>query len=459
MNLDYFFDSQLRRVIKHLLATFGNFKVYTGLDDLGEMTFKKVPCLWGDPSRQVGGVIRSDNNENTLTQLPFMALDIESHTISRENIRGQITQDIRIATNKQNQDGEYINELDKIFHVSRFQPVPWSLDFKIDIFTSNTTNKTELIQQIALCFYPSIQLQMTTNSLDWTGLVDVELASCDWTSRSRPSGTEDQVDVCTLHFKSVMWYAPPAKVREAKQIHEVITTITDSVDPFEQTFDKNVIVTPNNHLIKVNQDNDEWFATLLTSSGSETTPSGDFLSWDKLFELYGEFQEGISQMRLKRTYDDENPIVATMSYPLSGEENTIQLDIDENSLPTSTLDPVIGFIDPTKHFPNGNGAVLPSPTGNDRYVCLGEANLDTVAWNNETIVGSDNIVNTNDIVEYNQTSSKWEIIFKASESTNVEYLDNINDGKKYQFTKEEGWFDVIYSIYRQGMWKIILMEE
>lgn len=458
MKIEYFHDGQLRRVMKHVIALFSGFQVRTGTNDDGSASLRKVPCRFGDLSRQVG-MILSNNSENTMAAAPFMTVDIEKWSLNRADIRAPVTQELLVTTKKINDDGDYINEIDKKYHVSRFNPIPYDLEFKLDIWTTNTRNKTELLEQIQMHFGPSVVLQLTTNQLDWSGTLDVELLSTDWTSRNRPEGLEWQIDVATLHFKTVMWLTPPAKVRESDLIHQHNVSFFDTTDPFDQNKIDTVVHTPTNVIRAEIVDGSilDYEITLLTVFGNETTATGDKLSWSKLFEQLGDFQDGISQMRLQRDLNDPVPIVGTIAYPqvVGVDDNKLILTIDPSTLPEKTKDDINGFIDPVIHFPDNTidtSGVLPVPELGQRYVIVGTIDLMSVAWGNSDSL----IAKTNDIIEYDGT--EWFISFDSQVAIDDEVLYNLSDNKLYSFDSVNGWYETVYAVYRQGLWKTILKD-
>ena len=50
----------------------------------------------------------------------------------------------------------------------------------IDIWSGNTDQKLQLLEQVLILFNPSIQLQQNQNPLDWTSLYEVELTDIQW---------------------------------------------------------------------------------------------------------------------------------------------------------------------------------------------------------------------------------------------------------------------------------------
>ena len=57
-----------------------------------------------------------------------------------------------------------------------------------DIWTSNTDQKLQLLEQILVLFNPSLEMQTTDNFIDWTSISVVNLENVTWSNRSVPVG-------------------------------------------------------------------------------------------------------------------------------------------------------------------------------------------------------------------------------------------------------------------------------
>ena len=77
-------------------------------------------------------------------------------------------------------------------------PVPYTLQMSVDVWTSNTNQKLQLMEQILVLFNPALEIQSTDNYLDWTSLSYIELQNVQFSSRSVPQGVDEQIDIATL---------------------------------------------------------------------------------------------------------------------------------------------------------------------------------------------------------------------------------------------------------------------
>jgi hypothetical protein len=130
--------------------------------------------------------------------------------------------------------GQYSTQQGDTLSVDRLMPVPYNLQIKLDIWTSNTTQKLQIIEQICTLFNPALEIQSTDNYIDWTSLSYVLLESIQWTSRTVPEGTATgQVDIATLTFSLPIWISSPTLVRKMGVIQKIIASIFNSTGDLE----------------------------------------------------------------------------------------------------------------------------------------------------------------------------------------------------------------------------------
>ena len=107
-------------------------------------------------------------------------------------------------------------------------PVPYELTIKLDIWTSNTNQKMQLLEQMLVLFNPALEIQSTDNYIDWTSLTVCELTDVNWSNRTIPMGTENPIDIATLTFKLPIWLSSPAKVKKLGVVERIIANIYDA---------------------------------------------------------------------------------------------------------------------------------------------------------------------------------------------------------------------------------------
>jgi hypothetical protein len=96
---------------------------------------------------------------------------------------------------------------------------------KADIWTSNTDQKLQLLEQILVLFNPSLELQTTDNYIDWTSLSAMYLTSTVFSSRTIPQGAESDIDICSLEFEMPVYISPPAKVKKLGIVQSIVANV------------------------------------------------------------------------------------------------------------------------------------------------------------------------------------------------------------------------------------------
>ena len=125
-------------------------------------------------------------------------------------------------------------------------------------------------------------------------------------------------------------------------------------------------------------------------------------------------------------------------------------NIDPQTLPQNTLDPVDSIINPLVSGPN---AGLPGPTPNKRYLIvesIGAEGESTVAWGGL-------VANANDIIQYDATASQWYVAFDSDATTEVEFVTNITTGVQYRYdTIQKMWVKSYEGFYEAGDFSIVI---
>lgn len=466
----FFYDAQIERFLIQFIRMLSGFQVEFGKDRDGLTTLQRVPVYYGDGSRQVAQII-TNNSENALPVVPAMTVYISGITYDRDRVQEPYhVSKMNIRQRYYNETTEeYENRQGNAFTIERLMPVPYTLELKVDIWTSNTKQKLQLLEQLMVLFNPALEIQSTDNYIDWTSLSVVYLESPNWTSRSVPIGTDNPIDVSTLTFKLPVWISAPAKVKKLGVIHKIIANIHDAQGDLKDEIynDTNLMgarnfYTPLDYGVVLIGSN----LTLIKYSGIDLPSDGDIRSditivdnstdiWRSLINVYGVLQNGKSQIRLQLE-DELTEIVGTVSYhPTDDTKLIFNPDID--TLPVNTLSPVNKIVDPTKVLVNSE---LLNPTVGTRYLILkaigswdniAGTNTGAIAWRGAD--GQDLVANANDIIEYN--GSHWIISFDSVQMDSVHYVSNLTTGIQYKWNREQ-WVRSYEGEYKAGLWTLVL---
>lgn len=457
----YFFDSQVRRYLLQFTRMFSNYYVEFTRDTEGTRDLYRVPIRYGDASRQAQTIMQ-ENSASVMPSTPLMTFYIAGLDYDRPRIQNPTyvqRTDVRQRFYDEN-TGEWNTQQGNAFTLERLMPVPYRLSINLDIWTSNTNQKMQILEQIMVLFNPSLEIQASSNYLDWTTLSIVELVKTTWSSKTIPVGTEDPIDIATMEFYIPIWISSPMKVKKLGVVERIIASIYDSHGDMYNAignedllmgtrqcftpFDYKVVLI-GNKLQALRQP--QVVQPPATELGPPETQDSDVF-WPAIVNMYGVLRPGISLIALEQP--DGSEIYGTVTFD-PFDERFILYDIDAATLPSNTLPPVDRVVNP---LVSGPGAGLSSPVIGQRYLFTEATGSDdgyAFAW-----AGSDNtplIAYANDIVEYN--GNHWFVSFDSKTHTDIEFVTNITTEIQYRWNGEF-WERSYQNEYFGGQWRLIL---
>ena len=450
--MQYFYDEQIRKYLTQFMRILGGFSVKTGKDRNGAESFIQVPVRYGDINRMAAHILKNQS-ENMINTVPFISCYVTDMTISSDR-RMNPTHVDKVKVYEKKFDpvsGLYVDgEVGNTYTIERYMPVPYDLTVQVDIWTSNTEQKLQLLEQLLVLFNPSINLKVNDNPFDWSNLTYTELVNVVWSVRQVPQGTDDIIDVAAMNFTIPILINPPAKLKRQTLIHTILTEIRrqktgEQLDwvPGDPIPNKEwVIVTFENLKLQVRIEGER--AILLNSSGGTTDSNGNTLTWSDALKPYGELRLGISNLRLRRGNDPgdfSQDIIAVIDEIDIAEPNIAYISIDNATLPNTTVPAVTAIINPTRSAPGQN---LASAATGQRYLVLEDV-PNTTAWG---ITGA----LANDIIQYN--GSSWTVSFSSISNNNAVVL-NTTTGLYYEW-REGQWISAVEGTYQNGWWRLYL---
>ena len=219
---EHFYDGQIRKYLVQAMRLFSNFSYQTG-----DGTEKQVPVIYGDLTRQVGSILR-DNSENKIPSAPRMAVYITGLELDRDRTSDASYVNKRhVRERAKDANGDYTDVQGRQYTVERLMPTPYKLTMNVDIWSTNTDMKLQIMEQILMLFNPSLDIQTTDNYLDWTSLTTVMLDSVNFSSRAIPVGVDSEIDVGQMTFSTPIYISPPAKVKRLGVVTNIVTSIFD----------------------------------------------------------------------------------------------------------------------------------------------------------------------------------------------------------------------------------------
>lgn len=495
--MQFFYDSQIRRYISQTVRVFSNFVV-----KYSDGSLHRVPVIYGDPDRQVANIMRQ-NSENSINSVPRISIYITDLQMDRDRMADSTYVGRLNIRERDIVNGAYTNTQGRTYTVERLMPTPYKLSMKVDIWTSSTEQKLQMLEQILVFFNPSLELQTSDNYVDWTSLSVLNMNEIIWSSRSIPTGTELPIDVATLKIDTPIWISPPVKVKQLGVITNIISNIHNKsdtspygyidglgIDTTGPTITMSDLiaserVTINEYNIAVYGNN----VTLLDSY-TNTVPPEPFekpdripnpVKWENIFNNFpGLFIERVSSIYLQQP--DGSEVVGTVSLDNNNPSNLIvdwdsdtfnsNTGIDSSGLfdyntgynenfnyrssSPGTFDSIINPLEFNPKRPHKESVNVPIIVGT-RYL-LTENIGDNInhdgadAW--KSTINADLVAHANDIIEWN--GNKWNVIFNSLiQKESMIWQTNIFTGIQYVWNGIS-WNKSFDGTYRSGSWKLIL---
>jgi len=363
--MQFFYDGQIRRYLTQIIRVFSNFSYQDGDGEL-----RRVPCMYGDITRQVGSIIR-ENSENKLPSAPRIGVYITSLQMDRARLSdSSFVSKVNLREKEfDSNTNSYLAQQAKGYTVERLHPTPYTLAINIDVWSTSTDQKLQILEQIFMLFNPDLEFQTTDNYVDWTSLTTLYLEDINFSSRSIPVGTQDDIDVATIGFTAPIYISPPTKVKKLGIITDIITSIfnqengTISLEGFNPPTDTDqgaasgttvlpdgTIVTQGTAGIGLNGRLDTEnplvtsyrnFDIIVQEETAQLALNRKLrvgeISWLNILEaeLPARYQPGISQIRIRRA-ELNSEIVGTFTIR-NGDAFIMDIDWDADTLPSNTL--------------------------------------------------------------------------------------------------------------------------
>jgi hypothetical protein len=455
----FFYDNQIRRFLIQFAKIFSNWEVTKGKDPAGNEIFVRVPIMYGDSSRQASTII-ANNSASNLPSAPLITYYISGLEYDQRRTQDPTFIDkIQVRQRAYNNDTQSYEQVQgQAFTVERLMPVPYTLRITLDMWTTNYQQKLELMEQLGTLFNPSLEIQSTDNFIDWTSLSVVYQDGITFSMRSIPQGTGNPIDVLSWKFYMPIWLSNAAKLKKMGVIEKVIASIFKG-QALQDIQDDDLLlgtrqkITPYGYKLLLIGNRlqllpaDEAFYP--SNESLEYPPPPDTsLYWSSLLNVYGTLRPGISQIWLQNPFMYTEIVGTIVPDPL--DDRLLIYDIDPDTLPQNTLDPVDSVINPLVTGPN---AGLPAPVNGRRYLIVEEVG----SPGDTTIDWGGLVANANDIIEYDSTAGEWFVSFDSQTASTIEYVTNLTTSLQYRFDYGNNvWMKSYEGWYGQGDYSIVI---
>lgn len=202
----YFFSDQIRSYLLQFVSIFYGLQVQTGKGECGEHELISVPVVIGNKDRVVAALM-SGNTQNRVFSLPTMSVHLQNLALAPERRKVQAYLDQRTTLPV---GGIFPNDLTV---VKRAMPVPYNATIELSIYTSNSQQRDQILEQILVLFNPDLQIQKSDGPFDWTRLTRVELTDIS-NEENYPASTDRRIILWTLTFEVPIFLSIPMGVKD-----------------------------------------------------------------------------------------------------------------------------------------------------------------------------------------------------------------------------------------------------
>jgi hypothetical protein len=221
----FFYDRQVARYLAQIMGVFAGYQVMTGLQRDGKPRFIDVPVIYGDSSR-VAAWVMNKGNDNSMVPLPVMAVDMVS--LKRNDNLRRNPEHFEVVRHRKTE-----TESDTI---ERHMPVPYDLGIRLAIWSSNTDQGLQLVEQLGAVFNGEIKINLSNSPFDWvfTTFLRAEAEfSIGKASAGIGEGGEEKQTIFSIDFTTVIHLSAPAKVYSHSAIDEVHVNLLEMNDPLD----------------------------------------------------------------------------------------------------------------------------------------------------------------------------------------------------------------------------------
>lgn len=450
----FFYDNQIRRFLVQFARIFSDWQVTKGKDPAGNDILLRVPIQYGDSSRMAQTQM-ANNSPSSLPSAPLIAYYVSGFEYDQKRTQDPYFVDkLSVRQRTFNVDSQqYEPTQSQAFTVERVMPVPYTLRITVDFWTTNYQQKLELIEQIGILFNPSLEIQSTDNFIDWGSLSVVYQDGLTFSSRSIPQGSGNPIDIMSWKFYMPIWISGPAKVRKLGIIHKIIASIFQG-NALTDMQDDHLLLGTRQKITPYG------YKLLLIGNSLQILPAGQIFSpsnsstdmpvnpdsqvyWTPVLGVYGQVKPGVSQIWLQNPFMDTE-IVGTITFN-PGDDRLLIFDIDPDTLPQNTLNPVTSVINPQNKGPDHG---LPAAANGQRYLIVEDISDSSEAWG---VIDA----KANDIIQYSSSTGLWYVSFDSATTPTTQYVLNLTSQIQYRYA-DGVWVKAFEGWYDQGDYSIVI---
>lgn len=455
-NTNYWYYGNIRLMILCALRLFQNFCISMGVDENGNQILKRVPCVFMSTDKSVAYML-NNNTDTVLESVPKMILSLSNVKLNNDKISGApyYPDETSFTEKKFDEDkGNYVYEPGNSYNITRLNPLPIGLEFKLFVLTSMLDHKLQLFEQMRTLFSPTLEIQTSENPIDWSRVTAITLTQLNWTSKGTTNLDSSALDSMDMTFEIDMNLDMPSVVQKQALIEQIQENIgdDDSIDDimgWDLDEVKTIYHNPTRNSVKVYFDDEN------SKQMIKLNPSPIAKTWYDVFRIYGfnpdnRTKEVICSCKSNANSDRTSNIVGRIC-PDRKNPTVARFHVNDSYLPETNLKAVDEIIDP--HTVNEI-----STTRGARYLItedISNCELWGTFYNQQNEpLSNDEKVPANTIIELKDNG--WTIEMDPETQVGIWYIrDNSSPEHLYTYNNEYHiWTDVINNLYNVGYWKI-----
>jgi hypothetical protein len=203
-NRTYYYDEQFKKYLTQFLAVFGGMQVMVGKNKTNKERLIEVPIFSASKDRVVAA-IKAENTQNKALRLPAMSgwiSNIELAPEARKGVGG-VRRNTVASSSRPFPEGVHV--------VEQRMPVPYKINFELNIWSSNQDQNFQILEQILMIFDPILQIQTSDDPMDWKQISTLELIGIRVEENIAP-GTDRRMIKTVLDFGSIVHISVSDKV-------------------------------------------------------------------------------------------------------------------------------------------------------------------------------------------------------------------------------------------------------
>jgi hypothetical protein len=223
----YEYYKQLRKYILQFMAIFEGLEVSVGQRTNHPAGLIPVTIKYGHADRVVSSIL-AGNTQNAPLRLPTMSANFAGLAIAVDRMKGVGGERRSVHVPM----GGTIPEDVQVIH--QLMPVPYELTMDLHIFTSNTNQQMQILEQLLPMFDPQLLIQTSDTHFDWTRLTCVTLTNIAL-DNNYPSGSDPRLNQVTITFTIPIYIGVSANIKRdfierVKMRIGMIDTANDGMD-------------------------------------------------------------------------------------------------------------------------------------------------------------------------------------------------------------------------------------